>query len=84
MGELFFKCKERIISNGTEKEKDNAGKFSIHEKKGSHAIDQLEDLNNVIHDPVVLRDKVFFFTTWDTFRPFIQDLWNNMPKDKKR
>ena len=84
LGELFFKCKERIISNGTEKEKDNAGKFSIHEKKGSHSIDQLEDLNNVIHDPVVLRDKVFFFTTWDTFRPFIQDLWNNMPKDKKR
>ncbi len=84
LGELFFKCRERIISNGTEKEKENANKFTISEKKGKHVIEQLEELNNIIHDTDVVREKIFFFTTWDTFRPFIQDLWNNITEEEEK
>lgn len=76
LGELFHVCRERIISNGTDEQKANVNKFVIHEKSNKHIVDQLEELNRIIHDTDVMRDKVFFFTTWDTFRPFIQDLWD--------
>lgn len=84
LGELIFKCKERIISNGTDEQKENAEKFLIKVDRGFHVIEQLEDLNKVIHDTDVVRDKVFFFTTWDTFRPFMQDLWSIINEQNKK
>ena len=84
LGELFFKCKERIISNGTNEQKENAEKFLIKVDKGFHLIDQLEELNKIIHDTDVVRDKEFFFTTWDTFRPFMQDLWNLINEQNRK
>ena len=84
LGELIFKCKERIISNGTDEQKKNVEKFLIKVDRGFHVIDQLEDLNKVIHDTDVVRDKVFFFSTWDTFRPFMQDLWSIINEQNKK
>ena len=84
LGELFYACKQMIIGSGTEEQKDNANKFRIYEKSKRHVIDQLEDLNAIIHDTDVNRDKTFFFTTWDTFRPFIQDLWNLVDAQEKK
>lgn len=77
LGSLIHDCQEHIKGSGTDLQKANAQKITIHgSRDGKYKIEEIEDLHKVIHDTDVMKDKTFFFSMWDTFRPFIQDLWD--------
>ena len=84
LGTLIYDCREHIIGNGTDYQKENAQKISIEEKGSKYKIKEIENLHKVIHDTVVVKDKSFFFSVWDTFRPFMQDLWDIYNEEKRK
>ena len=85
LGDLIHDCREHIIGSGSEIQKKDANKFFINgTKEGKYNIYEIEELHNVIHDTDAVKDKTFFFAVWDTFRPFMQDLWNIINEKHKK